>query len=246
MLTGKQRAFADHLVVHGKPTDAYRHAYDCSNMAQRTVETEAYRLQRHPEISLYLERLADKAMDRGGIPDMLASMLQRCVRIGTADPNQLFRVKTGNCRRCHGADHLPMWRDDEYADEVAKAERDRMPLPPLNGGLGWRPFTPPHPDCPECGGGGQPYPINTSTDELSEEGRLLFAGLKLTKYGPEVQMHDQGKYLDMAARMLGGFKDNVAVSGVLAQIVQTAALDVTDPHAATRTYEELVRAGKSK
>ena len=244
MLTGQQRKFAEHLAVHGRPVEAFRHAYDVSGYSSaNALNVQACRLAKSPNITLYLERLRADAAEREGVPELLATMLQRCVRIGTADPNQLFRVKTGNCRRCHGVDFLPMWRDDEYADAVALAERDRTPLPALNGGLGWRPFTPPHPDCPECGGGGQAHPINTSTDDLSDEGRLLFAGVKLTRYGPEVQMHDQGKYLDMAARMLGGFKDNVNLTATLAAAVQQLPPDAT-PETATRAYEALVRGGK--
>lgn len=246
LLTRKQKAFADHYLAHRDGRAAYRHAYDAGNAGNNTCYREAWVLLKNPKVAEYIEKATGVALEQAGIPEMIAAALNRSIRIACADPAALTRVKAGNCRHCHGLDHGRMWRDQEYADAVAAAERDRQPYPELAGGLGWRPFTAPNPECPECGGGGIPYPVAVDTESLDTEGRLLFAGVKPTKHGPEVLMQDQAKHLDFALRIMGAFKDNVAITGAFASVTQVAQLDPNDPHAAVRAYEEMLLTGRSR
>lgn len=58
-LTPKQEAFAHKYVECGNASEAYRFAYDTSNMAVETVWDEAHNLTRHPEVSLRIKALQD-------------------------------------------------------------------------------------------------------------------------------------------------------------------------------------------
>ena len=58
-LTPKQEAFAHKYVECGNASEAYRFAYDTSNMAVETVWDEAHNLTRHPEVSPRIKALQD-------------------------------------------------------------------------------------------------------------------------------------------------------------------------------------------
>ena len=53
------------------------------------------------------------------------------------------------------------------------------------------------------------------TRTLSPQARVLYAGVKQTKDGLEIKMHDQQKALENVARHLGMFQDKLAVEGRL-------------------------------
>lgn len=61
-LTPKQEAFARRYVETGNASDAYRFAYDTSNMAVETVWDEAHNLTRHPEVSPRIKALQDEKL----------------------------------------------------------------------------------------------------------------------------------------------------------------------------------------
>jgi hypothetical protein len=54
-LTAKMQAFASNIVQGLSPNDAYRRAYDCSNMGEASIVSEANRLLKDPRITLLLE-----------------------------------------------------------------------------------------------------------------------------------------------------------------------------------------------
>jgi hypothetical protein len=53
-LTAKMSAFASNIVQGMSPNDAYRRAYDCSNMGEASIVSEANKLLKDPRISLLL------------------------------------------------------------------------------------------------------------------------------------------------------------------------------------------------
>jgi phage terminase small subunit len=71
----------------------------------------------------------------------------------------------------------------------------------------------PNPDCENCSGEGVGRPWVADTRKLKGPARRLYAGVKVTKDGLEVKMHDQRAALVDVARHLGMFKDKLEHSG---------------------------------
>ncbi|MAX71815.1 MAG: hypothetical protein CMC76_12085 [Flavobacteriaceae bacterium] len=63
-LTPKQEAFAQHYVKHGNKSDAYRHAYDTSKMADETIWVKANELSSHGKVSVRIEDLKKELSDK--------------------------------------------------------------------------------------------------------------------------------------------------------------------------------------
>ena len=84
-LTPKQEAFAHKYVECGNASEAYRFAYDTSNLAIETVWDEAYRLSRHPEVSLRVRELQDAQLEA---VDVSAMDIVRWAREIATDPDQ--------------------------------------------------------------------------------------------------------------------------------------------------------------
>ena len=51
MLTAKQMKFVEEVSEDGSQSNAYRKAYDTSQMAPKTIWEEASRLRRHPKVA---------------------------------------------------------------------------------------------------------------------------------------------------------------------------------------------------
>jgi phage terminase small subunit len=71
----------------------------------------------------------------------------------------------------------------------------------------------PNPQCMTCFGDGVGKVIAKDTRNLSSAALCLYAGVKLTKQGLEVQMHDQRAALVDVARHLGMFVEKKELSG---------------------------------
>jgi phage terminase small subunit len=71
----------------------------------------------------------------------------------------------------------------------------------------------PRDDCEVCGGEGVPVLVIADTKSLKGAARKLYAGAKQTKFGVEVQLHDQMKALENVARHLGMFNDKITLKG---------------------------------
>ncbi len=244
-LTAKQEAFAQHFVFSRNNTAAFRHAYEPSpDIPPQHVHSEACIVRKNPKVAARILELERIALNESGIVAKLTDMLQREIAIATADPAELISTRVGNCRYCNGDGHGYQWRDQEFLDALAEAERDKTPIPNIQGGMGWRPFHSPHPDCPECGGAGVAHVSVTPTDDLSPAGRMLYRGVKQTRGGGlEVLTADQTKSAENVIRMLGGFKDTVNLTGALGLVAKVAELSQADPASATRAYEDFLKAG---
>lgn len=77
------------------------------------------------------------------------------------------------------------------------------------GGIGFNPHRPPHPDCTECCGDGVSRDVIKDARYLSPAAAQLYAGVKRTKDGLQVLMHDKATFAEKLWKHLGLYeKDN--------------------------------------
>lgn len=244
MLTAKQEAFCQHFAAHRVGADAYRHAYAAENTSGQTAAQEASKLLAHRKISERIKELQVELYRSSPVAMDLAAAFSHWVRLATADRNELIKVKVGCCRHCHGVGFGYQWREREYLEaldeyEHAVAQGDtKARLPEIKGGFGFDHTLEPVPECTECRGEGVNRIVPQDTTKLSETGRMLYGGVKMTKYGPEIVMVDPAKAMENVTRMLGGFKDTVRLDGSLTAL--NTVLTTKDPEEASRLYRELV------
>lgn len=146
-------------------------------------------------------------------------VISRWVEISQANPNSLTQYRRVNCRYCWGEGHRYQFTPAEMEDAkqvLADSNTKRVldELPELDwddkGGLGFVGNRDPHPECPECWGEGVGRPFFTDTRKLGRESLPLYAGVKQTKDGLEILMHNQTDALDKLARHFGLYKDKLA------------------------------------
>lgn len=109
-------------------------------------------------------------------------VIKRLFLIAGADPNELIQHRRTACRACHGGDEL---------GRKSLREPDR--------------------DCLACSGQGAGTIVIADTTKLSPEANALYAGIKTTKDGIEIKMHDQMAALEKLGRHLGIFDPKNAV-----------------------------------
>lgn len=241
-ITPQQEAFVNAYIATGNGVEAYRSAYDVGpDTLDGTIRSEISRLLAHRNIALRLQEARNLAVTTGPTAVTLQEVVAFFYDVATADPRELVELKVGNCRHCHGEGHAYRWRDAEYAEALAMATKGKGPLPEIMGGLGWRPFHAPHPDCPECGGGGMSHPVFKDTANLSPKARRLYAGVKATRQGTEVLMHDQMKAWDNLCRILGGYADGLNLKLTPDVPALMKAIKDMDPHTAATTYLDMVK-----
>ena len=66
-LTQKQKAAADHYLMHGNKANAYRHAYNCSRMKKITSAARATELFQHPNVMRYIDEVRQKATSKAAM-----------------------------------------------------------------------------------------------------------------------------------------------------------------------------------
>ena len=252
VLTEKQAAFVAHYVETRSALRAYRHAYDCSRSSDNTVHRMAYDLMRVAHVKQAidegLEEQRRAALD--GIEFTVKDALVSLLEVASADPNELIGLRVGCCRYCHGDQHRYQWREREYLEAVADVERrqarlkegdDAIPLPDPAGGFDYDHTRPPHDECPECRGEGVERIVARDTTKLSRGARMLYRGVKPTRNGIEILLADQGKALENAIRIIGGFDDKLNVSLKGAMVAAPAATT----EEAVSVYNDLIKAGAS-
>ena len=224
-LTPRDQMFRDEYLLDLNPFRAAKAA----GYADSVARTKAFRWVSSPEQKPQLYYEIQEALKRRSIRTGITAdkVLERYWQIATADPNELTQMNIRSCRHCHGINHKFQWIDeDEFNDVLSEAERkqaqlrrmgtpeDELPdLPDDEGGYGFDPRLDPHEDCPRCFGEGKNMLYIASTKRLSPQGQALFAGIKQTKAGVEVLMHDQKAALDQVARHLGMFNDKLTLKG---------------------------------
>jgi len=185
--------------------------------AKASAAVEASRLLINANVKQAIDAVMNDRIEQGIFDgDMVIS---RWVEISQANPNSLTQYRRVNCRYCWGEGHRYQFTPAEMEDAKlalfdSNAKRVLDELPELEwddkGGLGFVGNRDPHPECPECWGEGVGRPFFTDTRKLGRESLPLYAGVKQTKDGLEIQMHNQTDALDKLARHFGLYKDKLA------------------------------------
>lgn len=186
-LSPQQALFAQYVAAGKTRVDAYHLAgyKSTGNLAYQS----ASHLYRKIKVSRYVRHLRDKFEKRQAAT--IDDLIHQLSAIANADPNELAQHRRVNCRYCWGEHHLYQWRDiGEFDRASEKAAKDGK-QPPEYGGLGFVDSADPHPDCPKCGGQGVSDVFITDTRDLEGNARWLYAGVKETKFGIEVQTANQ-------------------------------------------------------
>lgn len=228
-LTQKQANFAKLYFETGKPSDAYRASYDAGKMTDTSVATAAQQLLSNANVTGYVAQLEAQAANVAQLN--VAWVLDKYAKIATADVRELIESRVECCRYCHGIDHKYQWLDaEEWAVALANAmdlnariternlyaksePKELVELPTFDGGGGFWGNDPPHPECPKCFGNGTQRTHIHDTRNLSETGRLLYAGIKQTANGFEVKTRDQDGALAWLAKYFGVDKKSLELSG---------------------------------
>jgi phage terminase small subunit len=141
-------------------------------------------------------RLLRNVQVKGAVDDAIAAqsarvevsadwVIKRLMCIAGADPNELIRHERRPCHQCYGV--------AEDGHQLGKSLRN------------------PDPMCPRCNGEGSGTIVIGDTTKLSPNAAALYAGVKTTKDGIEIKMHDQMAALEKLGRHLGLFDPKAAV-----------------------------------
>lgn len=210
-LTPKQRQFVEEYLVYLNGTQsAIRAGY-----AEKSADVEGSRLLVNAKIQAAITQAQKARSERTAIT--ADRVLRKWWEIATADPNEIVQHRRLCCRFCHGVDHKYQWTQQELdaATEAAVSGKEASPerLPDVSGGVGFDATVDPHAECPECHGEGIGQVHVQDTRKLKGAARLLYAGAKQTSQGIEVKFRDQDKALELIAKHLGMFTENLKLSG---------------------------------
>lgn len=236
-LTAKQQRFVDEYLIDLNATQA---AIRAGYSAKTANEIGAENLAK-PSIAKAIAESQTKRAERTEITQDM--VLERWWGIATANPNDIMQVRHKNCRKCYGIDHKYQWKDEEefnqalqsvIQEEKAMQQEDpdyKAEYPNDEGGYGFNPIKPPFHDCPKCFGEGVLDVHFKDTRNLSPSAQMLYAGVKQTKDGLEVKVHDQAQALLHVARHLGMFKDKIEhdVSDPLKDLLARASGNTLKP-----------------
>jgi len=180
-----------------------------------------------------------------------AMVLKQWLDVATADPSKLIRVRRLNCRYCWGIDHKYQWAEWDYAERVKevmewtprKRGETRPEFPDASGGMGFLFNADPCPDCPRCLGEGTVDVFVADSSTLTGAERALFAGIKVTKDGIQVLMHDQAamwENISSYLRMTG--KDGPPPPGMpRGDVIDVAEVLPDDPNKLALMYQQLTK-----
>lgn len=227
----RRRVFIQNWLVCRNGAEAYRQAgYPVKPMYARH---EASRLLQRPDVQEIIQLDEKRLGQKLGITH--EDIARRWWQIATADVSEIVALHKPPCRYCYGEGQQYQWRTErefrdaveafkstavaglepEQARDLAARIDDGEVVDPLMpddaGGYGYTARLPPNPDCPECDGrGGAPMMEITDADQMSDQARMLYDGVKQTQHGIEVQMQDRAKALDSLAKHLGMFREQDA------------------------------------
>lgn len=207
-LTEKEAAFVRQYTTHWNGAKAAREAgYETENARHVAFELRT-KLHIKAAIEIELEKQrAENALTKEKLVEKLWSM-------ASADPRELIDLQRVNCRHCWGEGHRYQYTPHEMAVRRADHEKkNRGSLPgdddgfDYGGGVGFRKGREPNPECPECDGLGNDLIVAKDMRDLSPQALSILAGVKVTKEGLQVQMHDQMAAIDKLGRHFGMFVD---------------------------------------
>jgi phage terminase small subunit len=210
--------FASAYVALGTWAGAYRRCYDCTHMSNAAVWRESHAMSQYPGVRERVRELLAEGAQRAIVT--VAEVLRMNMELATANPADVVRVSEHNCRHCHGFDGLYQWRDqDEFATACAReldlaGELRRVPKMPNDaGGYGFTAHRAPNPECETCVGVGEPAVHITDSSKLTGSAARLVKSVKRDRFGAiTVELRDQDKALSELARILGAYKDGLAIT----------------------------------
>ncbi|MBV7428063.1 MULTISPECIES: terminase small subunit [unclassified Acidovorax] len=206
-LDARQQRFVDEYLVDLNGTQAYIRAVP--GTPTRTAETMAARWLGRVEVQAAVQAGRAAMQDRTQVT--ADKLLLQAAQIAFADPRELIETKVGCCRHCWGTNFLrqrtQFQRDADFEQWRKKAKEGEVF--DEEGGTGFNPHLPPNPECIECCGDGHSRDVIKDTRYLSPAAAQLYAGVKRTRHGIEVLMHDKATFAEKLWRHLGLFeKDN--------------------------------------
>lgn len=217
-LTDRQRRFVGEYLIDLNATQAAVRA----GYSAKTAEQQAYQLLQKPSVQAAIQAAQNKRSERTAITQ--DRVLLELWGIATADANELVEHRVSCCRFCWGRDFLFQRTPNET--RVARADYERFlvettkgegttPLPEFDeaGGDGFNATREPNPKCPECFGEGNGRPVFHDSRIASDGAKALYAGVKVTRDGMEMRLHDKTKALELVGRHLGMFKERHEHSG---------------------------------
>ncbi len=228
-LTAREQVFVHWYAETRNLIQSYKQSYNVSPTAnQSTMYREAGEVLKRQHVRRAIAEAQDRAAQETII--RAAQMLQDLVDIADADPNELIKVETFNCRHCQGVEFKWQWADamelaravDDYMRKCAEFEEYKGKKPPprprkpadASGGFGFKLKGEPNPVCPHCYGDGIRRETVGDTTRLSPRARKLYKGAKVKADGSiEILMHDQIQARDMVIKMLGAYKDGRGIQG---------------------------------
>ena len=236
--SAKHELFAQELAKGRSQLEAYQLA------GYRGGEASASRLASNGKVQARVAEIQKAGADKAEVT--VAGVLMELWKIATADPNELIEYQVGCCRSCWGKSfrhqetvgerdaRKVQWLRDQVAAAGTPAEADFEHFDQM-GGIGFNATRPPNAVCPECFGRGQGVPVFKDTRKVSEGARSLYAGVKVTKDGLEVRMHDKVGALTKVGQHLGMFVErrintDVSLEDFLAQLDSDAG-DAREPAA---------------
>jgi len=213
-MKAQHEIFCREYLIDFNGTRAYMAAYpSCSKSSARRCAAD---LLTNPDIEQKITELKIERMEKLDIKT--EDVLRLLWQTASADPNELVEVRRVCCRYCYGADHRYTFTPAEWENVQARhriaceqAEQTNQPIPPepdVKGGIHFDQRVPPADDCPECFGFGEEKLIIKDTKQLTEAGRRLYAGAKVSQRGIEILTHSRDKNLELIGRHLAMFTDN--------------------------------------
>lgn len=200
-MTPKMQRFVEGILLD---PDNARQAAINAGYSEKGADQTASRLLKNVKVKRALAEARKARSERTEIE--ADAVLARWWAIATADPNELIEYRRVCCRGCYGGDITDRTR-------------------PID------PRMKPDKDCYFCFGEGIGESHAKDTRRLKGSARLLYAGVRETKEGIEIKMHDQPAALMAVAKHLGMLVEKREVSGPNGGPIQnehTGTITVTD------------------
>lgn len=209
-LTPSEERFADEYLIDLNATQAYMRVFP--HITLKSAGTLGPRMLGKVGVAEKIFALKKERSERTGMNADRA--LAEVWAVATADARELVQVKVGCCRHCYGEGHKRQRTVGEMNTEREKYAAKSKDLADFDeeGGIGFNPLKPPHPECPDCGGDGRARTVLMDTRNLSPQAAMLYAGAKETKFGVEVTMHSKADAMDKVFRHLGLYEKEIPVN----------------------------------
>lgn len=198
-------------------TRAYLRVFSCN---RKTAEAESSRLLQQEDVKAALEEGKAARLKR---LELTQDDVLRDVFLGVqASGEELANHVVDCCRHCYGEGFRYMLTPAEFRSKlesylVLNGKKDPhgfMFLEEYGTLVGFDPRKPPRDDCPECFGRGVATILAKDTRYLTEAGRRQYAGVKMTKNGPELVLRSRDKALEIAAKHTGVARENIKLETV--------------------------------